>query len=166
MPSIIVTSGEWKESNICSCKRLPASTPTSPLLHQYTIFISSKPCFTSLSMGTYEEQQVDASQAPFLLTCVCIYTPQFTYPLQDWRATHQLSTDNPDHREQTERCLNQGCSPARRDGGRERMCDTGSRWYSWQLILKRENLAFLISLLTTVTLDKSIPMTTALSITL
>ena len=52
---------------------------------------------------------------------------------------------------------------ARRDGGIERMCNTGSRCHSPQRVLKPGNPEFLIFLLTTMALKKSIPMATALS---
>lgn len=44
-----------------------------------------------------------------------------------------------------------------------KMYNTGSRWYSLQLILTTEQ-EFPICLLTTMMLDRSIPMATALSI--
>lgn len=157
---------ERKESNICSCKCLPLSTPTP--LHRHTIFTSSKPLFNSPPVEKDNEQIVEAAQALFFYMCVSVFTVYSSHtpwarpkrgctwtglwqsrppPVEGWVITPALGL------------CQAGC-------GTERTHNTGGRWYTLRLILETENLEFLVSLLTTTTLDKSIPMATALSIRL
>ena len=140
-----------------------------PPLHShspYTIFISSESLFHSPSVEMDEEQFAGASQALFF-SYVCLYL-QFTHFPGNTEAglhTNRLWTIPTTERGRTDD-QSKAALGARRDGGIERMRNTGSRWCSPQRVLKSENLEFLISLLTSVALDRSIPMATALSMTL
>ena len=96
---------------------------------------------------------------PVSPVCACIYssrTPRETEAPSNWLQTilaTESGTADDGRSETTPR--------ARRDGGIERMCDTGSRWHSPQW-----DPELLTPLLTTTALKKSVPMATALSKTL
>ena len=81
---------------------LPLSTPTAPPPHRDTIFMSSQSLVHRPPMEMDKEQLVEASEASLFLLCVSVFP--FMHSRGDRsRASYQLATDNPDHRERDDR---------------------------------------------------------------
>lgn len=75
---------------------LPLSTPTAPPPHRDTILMSSQSLVHRPPVEMDKKQLVEASEASLFLLCVSV----FMHSQGDGsRASYQLATDNPDHRE-------------------------------------------------------------------
>lgn len=98
---------------------------------------------------------------PVSPVCVCIYSSRTPRGDGSRASSNWLQTILTTESRTADDGRSETTPRARRDGGTERMCDTGSRWHSPQW-----DPELLTSLLTTTALKKSIPMATALSKTL
>lgn len=119
--------GEWKESNICSRKCLLllllfTGTQSLQAASHFLIALQWK-CMTSRGQKHPKHHS---------FPCVSIFTIHSSHTPQApvKQGCTQLATDNPDHSQWNGWWFKQCCARARRDGGRERLHHTGSRWYS------------------------------------
>ena len=162
MPSITVTRGKWKESNICFHKCLPLSTPTAAPPHRDTVFMNSQfTCSQASRRNGWGAVGRSFQGIPVSPVCVCIYSSRTPRGDRSRASSNWLQTILTTESRTADDGRSETTPRARRDGGTERMCDTGSRWHSPQW-----DPELLTSLLTTTALKKSIPMATALSKTL
>lgn len=156
MPSIIVTKRRMKRIQqmfLQKSSTLHSHTTSSSLIR---IFISSLPLLNGPSVGIQTEEA--ASQAPFFSRCMAMFTVPSSHAPQATLKQGCALTGYWWPREQRAEGLTIHVVMCMQEAWRQRKdTQAGSRWHSPQLLHNLENLQFLISPLTIMTLINQFP---------